>query len=522
MRRFILLIFVLLSLSYVNNICAQNVPSGITFQGIATDASGNIAVNKTISIKDAIIQSSATGTTVYSELFENLKTSEDGVFTITIGQGSSPVGSFSGINWSNGPYFLNLQVAVRPEKSSKSRGEEYEKESKSWSPNYYNMGTQQFWSVPYALSAGTVPGLSGLVKYSDTALMLSTYSNKTLLAASLANKQNTLTLTTIGTSGVATLVGSTLNIPQTTGITFPLTIDPTHLTGTSYDGSAAAIIATDATPINTPGTIISRDASGNFSASLASLNTAIVNGQTGMGTITPTPSAKLDISSTTQGFLPPRMTAAQRDAIANPAFGLIIYCTDCNDGVPQYYNNLSKWVNMTCCPSNLTIGATYQGGIIFYILQPSDPGYVVGETHGLIAAAVDQTSPGGTSGVNWDNGTYIFTGATGTAIGTGLSNTNKIIAAQGATITDYAAGLARSWRGGGFSDWYLPSKDELDKLYLNQYVVGGFVAQGYWSSSESNFQNAWINLFSTYSVGHDVITTFKTTGGSCVRAIRSF
>jgi hypothetical protein len=51
------------------------------------------------------------------------------------------------------------------------------------------------------------------------------------------------------------------------------------------------------------------------------------NGQLGIGTTTPSPSAKLEISSTTQGFLPPRMTTTQRDAISSPAAGLIIFNT---------------------------------------------------------------------------------------------------------------------------------------------------------------------------------------------------
>ncbi len=52
----------------------------------------------------------------------------------------------------------------------------------------------------------------------------------------------------------------------------------------------------------------------------------------GIGTNTPDPSAQLDVSSTQRGFLPPRMTFAQRNAIVNPAAGLIIYCTDCGQG----------------------------------------------------------------------------------------------------------------------------------------------------------------------------------------------
>ena len=52
--------------------------------------------------------------------------------------------------------------------------------------------------------------------------------------------------------------------------------------------------------------------------------------QVGIGTSTPNASAELDVSSTTKGFLPPRLTAAQRDAITSPAVGLVIFNTSTN------------------------------------------------------------------------------------------------------------------------------------------------------------------------------------------------
>jgi hypothetical protein len=74
---------------------------------------------------------------------------------------------------------------------------------------------------------------------------------------------------------------------------------------------------------------------------------SLVNAQIGMGTTTPAASAALDVSSTTKGLLPPRMTEAQRSAIASPDTGLLVYCTDCgtNGGEPQFYNGIA-WVNM--------------------------------------------------------------------------------------------------------------------------------------------------------------------------------
>jgi hypothetical protein len=61
----------------------------------------------------------------------------------------------------------------------------------------------------------------------------------------------------------------------------------------------------------------------------------------GIGTVTPHASAMLDVSSTTQGFLPPRMTEVERTAIASPATGLLVYQTDGAQGL--YYRNANKW-----------------------------------------------------------------------------------------------------------------------------------------------------------------------------------
>ena len=160
----------------------------------------------------------------------------------------------------------------------------------------------------------------------------------------------------------------------------------------------------------------------------------------------------------------------------------------------------------------LAIGGAYQGGKIAYILKSGDPGYVAGQTHGLIAATADQST-----GIRWYKGSYIATGATATALGTGLANTNTIIAAQGATATSYAAGLARAYKGGGHTDWYLPSKDELNKLYLHQAAIGGFGPHYYWSSSESDANTAWNQAF-------DLSSQYANpkSSPSWVRAVRSF
>jgi hypothetical protein len=133
--------------------------------------------------------------------------------------------------------------------------------------------------------------------------------------------------------------------------------------------------------------------------------------------------------------------------------------------------------------SGLFIGQFYAGGYIFHLDETGD--------HGLVCSPEDVGSaPWGCFG------TLINTG---TAVGTGATNTAAILA--NCNEPGIAARLCNDYESGGYNDWFLPSKDELILIYSHLYETGivDFQFQVYWSSSEWGSQAAgYYHFYSNY------------------------
>jgi hypothetical protein len=219
----------------------------------------------------------------------------------------------------------------------------------------------------------------------------------------------------------------------------------------------------------------------------------------------PHSSAMLEIKSENKGLLLPRIDFNNRP---NPAVaGLLIFVT-ANGPLGNnalYYYDGSGWVILASA-NILEIGQHIAGGVVFYV----DP---TGQ-HGLISAETDQSVWGNPWG---DASVYIGPAAQGYAIGTGEQNSAAILAAN--SNPDIAANMCDTLTINGFNDWFLPSTDELDSLYVHREIVGGFQNGGwYWSSTEQDTEGAWLEIF---DIPQGRGWTNKENGLS-VRCIRSF
>lgn len=209
----------------------------------------------------------------------------------------------------------------------------------------------------------------------------------------------------------------------------------------------------------------------------------------------------------------------QIDALSTRVDGSAEAVLGNNPGDMQYWDG-SQWVVLDApTAANATLG--FCGG------APSWSCFKVGDT-GPGGGIVFLVNPDGVSGLeaatadipgNPTWGCEGFVTGTVTDIGSGAANTSTLVSTCGVGT---AARAADDFIFGGKEDWYLPSKDELNTLYLQKDKVGGFGTGSnafYWSSSEFDANNAWDQNFDT---GVQDNTNGKGNTAIRVRAIRSF
>lgn len=121
------------ALAFFTCINAQS-PNKMSYQSVVRNSSGQLVANATVSVRITILQGSANGNISYIETHTKT-TNENGLASLEIGGGTVVLGTFSGINWSNGPYFLKTET------------------DPAGGTNYSIQGTSQLLSVPYALYA---------------------------------------------------------------------------------------------------------------------------------------------------------------------------------------------------------------------------------------------------------------------------------------------------------------------------------------------------------------------------------
>ena len=400
--------------------------------------------------------------------------------------------------------------------------------------------------VSVSPASGTVQDFTSQVNYTVTAENTSTqaYLVTVTVAApvitttsTIANGTATPTLTITGTNFKAGIVAADLIVGVgTTTLTLDTVsfVSATEITvafiGTAAAGDVtiqaktsafdpASLSASNTLTVTVPAAVIDI-------AAIAGVTTP-VTGATPVSTITETAQYTGTViwAPTDSPFA--AVTVYTAWIILAPKAGFTLTGVPANfftvDGATTVTNMINSGVVTAVFPKTavLTVGDSYGGGIVAYILQSGDPGHDPNVQHGLIAATGDQST-----GIAWITGGSTQTtlnGNTLTALGKGQANTNAMKAQTGYTggaakiCDDYSVTVGSVT----YTDWFLPSKDELNLMYQNlQNIatpVGGFAGYVYWSSSENFAYYAWLQSF---SLGlQDYSYKYRT---SRVRAVRAF
>ncbi len=526
-------------------------PNAIPYQAVARDATGNLIPNQLISLRFTLHDSSANGNIVYQET-HSATTNTLGLCNVNLGQGTPVQGIFSSINWKQNSKFLQVELDT------------------AGGSNYTNMGTTQMLSVPYAIyaeKAGTIPpgtnigdvqywngsswvmvppGLPGQV-LQVSQNNIPKWSGVSFASLYLNPVQYEITYNIVYITGYVTSTGSNAygdsTLLKSRGICWDTLPDPTLANSKSYQSDQFMGISATLNNLlpskmyyvrgyvkNDAGIAYGNQISFTTLASVPpTLTTAIASSITGGsancgGDITDNGGTNISVRGVCWSTSPNPTIADDKTVGINPLIGsftssmnhlsrsttyyIRAYATNAA-GFTGYGNEIS--ITTT---SAFTIGASYLGGYIAYMLQSGDPGYSAFSPHGIIAAPDDLSNY-----ANWSGGVTTANPITpNTAIGTGNSNTTTIVNTIGPGT--YAAKLCYDLVLNGYSNWYLPSLNELNLLYANRFLIGGFyTSPDYWSSSDdpANAANA-----KSVSFQNGTVSNSNKNNNKFVRPIKSF
>ena len=330
--------------------------SGIFFQAIARDRNANPAKDRKLYVQTNIIQSTTTGTIVLTEEHQTF-TDAFGIFSILVGSGARVGGTVTGlstIDWSNGPYYLNLKIVITP--VTIGTGWDYNKE-------WVDIGTTIFGAVPFALYSANTANINNKLNAADTTKMLEPYAKgktiqilSTTIDTKLATKDTAAMLApyakmsyNLDSNYLKKQIASLLSASDTIKYTKQTYTDSALITKLTTTGSAAGLTNFPILNQNTTGNAATAIYAGNITATSNTSLTSLSNLNT-VGTITTGlwSATNIDVAHGGTGLNTPGLDG---QVLSTASDGSL------------------TWVSLTSSTTTHRIGERFGGGIVFYVYE---------------------------------------------------------------------------------------------------------------------------------------------------------